>query len=566
MALNRTGRWAAVAALAIGVHAPASLGQHPGDGRALDRNPQQGSGGRNTPTRDLKAEMQFQNSIITGNAGGGKSFHGDVGYLSADEVRATLGSNDLYSFHRDSSASTLPSLGIRGTDALRYQYTLATGTAPPPGLAGSMSLSRSQAGATGGQIGGLRSTADYLTQRESRQTVIAYRPQIDGSAIALTASPLLGVREISLAASQLGEPGKTQAGAPSPGSETVTPKPTWAFTGTEALPRGVVRPLTRAGEMDTSAPTDRTDATQTRTNDAVVTRFREELAKTTAKKAGTGVKPAPTPAGEAGNKPADEEDWRTRLEELRGTLRPKKTPTKPAAKPGEGTDTKPAAPAGAEAGNDEALAQARIDAARRAAQQRFLQGLNADTIDALKRTKPTVNELAGHANQNDNLAYSEHMALGQLALAEGRYFDAEDKFTRALAAINGDPMAQVGRVHAEVGSGLYMSGAVNVRNLIVDHPELVGTRYGAKLLPAPDRWAAIATQLRARLSGDDPPAAEAAGLLLAYMGYQFADGAAVKDGLAELARHVEGDEAAQKLLELVRTVWLEPGEKTDPAK
>src|SRR6185295_9087936 len=117
-------------ALSLAV-SPAAAQNALGNGTALDRNLQQGSGGKNAKGRDIKAEIQFQNAIITGNAPGGKSFHGDVGYLAADEIRANLGSNDLFSYYRDSSQSVLPAIGIRGTDALRYQYSLATGEAPP---------------------------------------------------------------------------------------------------------------------------------------------------------------------------------------------------------------------------------------------------------------------------------------------------------------------------------------------------------------------------------------------------------------------------------------------------
>lgn len=570
----------AAAGLLIGVSAlPAAAQNALGDGTGLDRNLRQGSQGRNERGRDIRAEMRFQNAIITGNAPGGKSFHGEVGYLAADEIRAQLGSNDLFEYYRDSSTSSLPSLGIRGTDALRYQYSMATGSAPPPQLAGSFTLSRSQAGATGGQIGGLRSTADYLTQRESRKSVIGVRQQPDGRQIAVTASPLLGIREVTLAANTDGgsasaspdtpvnpqmpttpSPGETGAGAPS-----TRPAAGWQFTGMEAVPRGVPRPGTRIDQMETAAPSSKAVEFTTKTHDQVLTQFKDEFEKGRAEK--PGVKSAPAEKPEAGGSPAipDAADWRARLDEMRaqlqgGKLKEKPGAKKPADEPAKPADAKPTP-------EEESRARAeqfRADREKREAQRKLLQqGLDEEALRAIKKTRPKVTDLTGPVSGNDSLAYADQMVGGQAALADGKYFDAEERFTRALAAIPGDPMAQIGRVHAQVASGLYMSAAVNLRSLMADHPELAGTRYGEKLLPKGERWAAIKGQLTGRLGADDVSVADASGLLLAYMGYQFSDADAVRDGLAEIDKHTADDPSAKKLAELLRAVW---SEVPDPSK
>lgn len=554
-----------------------------GDGSALDRNLRQGSGGKNTRVRDLRAEIQFQNAIVTGNAPGGKSFHGDVGYLAADEVRANLGSNDLFSFYRDSSTSVLPSVGIRGTDALRYQYSLATGSAPPPGLTGGFTISRSQAGATGGEVGGLRSTADYLVKRESRQTIIAHRPVGDeGGGFAITASPLLGIREITLSATQvLGAAPEIRAtgleAPPGPaGSPAVPATPQgrtegWQFTGVEAVPRGVERPGTRPSAMDTSAPTERMDAVSTRAYDQVITRFKDQFGvKPTRAGSGEGTTPPEKPkrdgepAGESAPAPGlgTPEEWRARLDEMRSALRPESRPAKarkPLAETAKADQSKPMTEDEARA----ARAQKELEEARRAIQKRTL---DEETLKALKRTKPRIDDLVEKPLGAVALAYSEHMAAGQVAMADGRYFDAEESFGRALGVINGDPMAQAGRLNAQVASGLFMSAAVNLRNLLASNPEMTGVRYGPRLLPTPDRWRTLAGQLRARIQAEDPAAADAAGLLLAYLGYQFDDTDAVAEGLAAMASPAGEDEASKNLLDLLRAVWVEQSPEPDPSK
>src|SRR2546423_569446 len=93
----------------------------------VDRNVRVGSGGINPARPDFAAEVRLRNAIVTGNAPGGISFRGDVGYRAPGEFMGSLGSNDSFAFRRDSYYSGLGGLGIRGTDALQYQFAMATG-------------------------------------------------------------------------------------------------------------------------------------------------------------------------------------------------------------------------------------------------------------------------------------------------------------------------------------------------------------------------------------------------------------------------------------------------------
>jgi hypothetical protein len=108
-----------------------------GDGRLLDNN-LSAQGTANTPVRDLDAEIRFRNAIVTGNAPGGLSFRGDVGYTAPGEFRGELGSDSTFAFRRDSLVSGLAGAGIRGIDALQYQMALTTGSMPPQSLVGGL--------------------------------------------------------------------------------------------------------------------------------------------------------------------------------------------------------------------------------------------------------------------------------------------------------------------------------------------------------------------------------------------------------------------------------------------
>src|SRR5690242_13610043 len=80
------------AALLVALASPAIA--QIGTGRALDRNLQRGSGGVNPRSNSYADELRFRNAVVTGNAPGGFSFRGDVGYRAAGEFSSRLGSDD----------------------------------------------------------------------------------------------------------------------------------------------------------------------------------------------------------------------------------------------------------------------------------------------------------------------------------------------------------------------------------------------------------------------------------------------------------------------------------------
>jgi hypothetical protein len=53
-------------------------------------------------------ELSFRNALVTGNVIGGREFRGDVGYSAAGDFRGRLGSDDFFSFQRNSAGSAWP--------------------------------------------------------------------------------------------------------------------------------------------------------------------------------------------------------------------------------------------------------------------------------------------------------------------------------------------------------------------------------------------------------------------------------------------------------------------------
>ena len=135
---------AAVLALVGTVHAQNALGDGTGLANPLDVYQQQLRSESRTDT--FLRERQFQDAIVTGRAAGGLSFQGDLGYGSALEFRGELGSDVTYAFRRDSAISGIAAQGVSGTDALRFQFALSTGSALPPGFRTRPISSRKRAG------------------------------------------------------------------------------------------------------------------------------------------------------------------------------------------------------------------------------------------------------------------------------------------------------------------------------------------------------------------------------------------------------------------------------------
>jgi hypothetical protein len=186
---------------------------------------------------------------------------------------------------------------------------------------------------------------------------------------------------------------------------------------------------------------------------------------------------------------------------------------------------------------------------------------DAKTLDMVRDAGGDIRTLAPPAFD----AYSVQMQAGQQHLASGRYFDAEERFTAALSARSGDPMAAIGRVHAEVGAGMYLSAAINLRALFLDHPEVTASKYGPELLPSKER-ADLTFERLTQLSAEPNGRGRDPALLLAYFGYQMGNAKAMNLGLERMVIGAPTDRPDQlsKLATLLRQVWNKPAAPSAP--
>jgi hypothetical protein len=515
-----------------------------GDGRLLDNN-LSAQGTANTPVRDLDAEIRFRNAIVTGNAPGGLSFRGDVGYTAPGEFRGELGSDSTFAFRRDSLVSGLAGAGIRGIDALQYQMALTTGSMPPQSLVGGYTVARDgfsvdsprpgfqpavgqPSGTPSYRPGGsaiarrpatderaddrgtllwtLRSPSAYVANQGFNSTLLAAFNEREqrGRKYGLTASGLRSIRVSTLE----GDPGpeRDQRGSAAGGA---------------AQPVDTRMPSTQLGTL----------------HDRVLERL----------------------AGEEDDDPAVSQ--RARIEQLRSRLigaepLPLDTPDDEEATEGAPpTGTGEQVPA-TEQGSE-------IPGVRTPPREYDTSALRLDAeLRATLRAQELVRELIDQdAAETD--PYGEHIVAGERLIARGKYFDAEERFAHAIAQHPGDVTAQIGRVHAQLGAGLFTSAAVNLRGLLVENPELALTRYAPDLLPAPERLETLRADLRAMLTTDPAsPSRRVGGLLLAYLGYQSGDTATVRealDALDAVQDESRGSSVNGRLLIYLRSAWLDGG-------
>lgn len=561
-----------------------------GDGTALDASPS--SQGRVNPARpSFSQELQFRNAIVTGNAPGGLSFRGDLGYRAPGEFTGQLGSDELFSFRRDSLGSGLAGMGIRGTDALQYQFSLSTGAQPPRNLMGDLSFTRdaqyqssaaftglpSTTGATGLQrdpsdpdprglnlyqpspqeadlvdalMGAMRSASTYSTTRNLSPVILAtYEEGFERDPFGLTASVLTGVTSVPMR--------RPDDPARRPG-----------------MPDGQPGVQPRAGEQAGQVRGQARDPTRVRT-------AYDEIVERVQQRAAVQAERSVRPGAEEGAEQA--QTIRDRIEAVRrgmlGSDQQPQQPTDPAQQPGQqpgaipGLEMPDIVPPGAlpdlgqpdpDRAGEPATDRTRIEEDPR----RF--AMDPDTLELIRALEAPLTSFVAPDSDSRDL-YSEHMRTGERLIAAERYFDAEERFARALSIRPGDPTAQVGRAHAQLGAGLLLSASVNLRSLFFLNPEILGARYAGRLLPSPDRIDQLIEILKERAgvvrvpgrAAEDDATRVAAGFTLAYLGYQNGRADITRQGL-DVMREIGSDEDV-RAASIFEQVWLPEDDRSDDA-
>lgn len=545
------------AGLAMIVNLPAEAQNALGGGNALDNSLSTRGRSNVNNYSDFDSELRFRNAIVTGNAPGGLGFRGDVGYRAAgdftggSEVPFQLrnqgvslgldaGSNDSFAFERDSFYSGLATRGIRGVDALQYQMKLQTGSVqgelpvlpilrrPSHTLDTQMVIDSGRLGADPLSLsaysispGTLRSTTEFLSNSYLDPAILSIDRSDDTADPSFTiATPLRGVA-VQSAPTFSTDILTTDLMIPKTSSELIN-----EFRSPNQV-SGLIEPMKaqssydeilseiRAFNDDGDAPSDLNQ-------------------------------PIP-PQQPGGARPGIIDDFSVdQAPQL----------------PGDSNLLLPGDPGATQLPSltiEDRLSQLRnamsVNRSERISKDERLRKQVSDTIDMLKNARPIVSNFAPETNEERDL-FTEHMNLGQRLLESGRWFDAEEHFASALSMRPGDALAAVGRIHAELGAGLFLSAAVNLQKMLRENPGMISVVYDAKLLPKQSRIDQVFYRLRENIKRSSAMGRNS-GFLLAYLGYQTGNQDMVTEGFSAIDR-ITGvlGEDPNPFYDVVRQVWV----------
>lgn len=559
-----------------------------GDGRILDRNLQRGSGGFNPAGTDWRREANYRNAIVTGNVGGGRSFRGNIGYSAPSDFRGVTGSDQFFDFQRDALTSGLAANNLRGTNALRLAFDQTT-FGQTEGIGGQLIIDRATSGVTGADIasgggapggsgadrfgmirGALRSTANFQAQMATTPSVIGQASSNANAAPGsemqfLTSSNLQGIKVLKQSNAAFGADDRSFSfsGLQQKKAEDEAEAKKKPRTPHESLMESlrvqadpVAKQLSEQQRVETS-PLSFGEPTKT---DFLKPTGEPDPAKPDAPPKGDTEKNEPYKSGfdrelealrarlSGQTDDALMKSFRERMKTAEEDKAPSvlDAPQRPSRGGGDGEPGEKPAPPESVLPTPPGVPAQIDDEDPEAMTKRVLEALKNEfvRVQGLKPLEP------------DRSVYTRHMTAGEELLGAGEYFNAEERFTAALNAQPGDAMAAVGRIHAQIGAGMYRSAATNLRNLLSAYPEFIAARFDAALLPGTERLDRIRTQLRARMQYTSMIGREAS-LLLAYAGVQTDDPALVREGLARL-REIDAEmgTAADPLEEVLRETWL----------
>ena len=114
--------------------------------------------------------------------------------------------------------------------------------------------------------------------------------------------------------------------------------------------------------------------------------------------------------------------------------------------------------------------------------------------------------------------FNEFMATAEKELQEGRYVDAAQTYAQAGEFSPDNPLPLIGRVHAELGAGMYAAASVDLQVLFEKKPELIALRYDLKKFIPEQRLEYMVRDVSrlSRMKRNAP-----ANFLVAYLDYQL---------------------------------------------
>lgn len=567
--------------------APTTFAQYQVNNRnVLDRNLQRGSGGIN-PVQQNQNYGRAAEAIVTGRSAGLSAFRGLIDYSPAGEFSGELSTDDLFNIERRSlpqgPLSSSPSYSL--SSIVKRSTSVTSGdVANPYNISDSLTVYRPSTYNTGNIALGQTNYRASQTLDDTRYVGLAQGAQ--GRLLELNASPLTGVtyQDYEKRLSEIETQRQTPAYSPqvytptalrnplfnplSPTNPTdpTTPKPAKPGTTPEDPANqnnleqpGILKPDTNSEQLR-----------QVMLNPGVLLAQQIETQQqpqavgrlNLANMQNQLLQPAMTRQVEPGQDPYI--DLLNNIREKQG-LPPIKQPESKKTDPDKPTE--PAIP-------DSPLSPDNLtDPNKPTTPNGITKKPEIDPVTGLpkpatfdelmKRLQYDVDPLTSLSGRG-NTAFNQAMRNAERSISDGKYFDAERYYRNAMMLRPTAPMAMIGRLHAQIGAGMYHSAAYTLRTVYARHPELIAAKYTQPLLPSEQRLIKVREVLLDKNDRDDQLDAP---LLLAYLAYQSGNKQIITEQLEILAKRSPKD----PILPLIRGIWLkktttQPEDKTNPSK
>lgn len=533
--------WASglVVAVALGPTAGPAAGQYQlGDGRGLDRNLQEGSGGINAPRRQ-NPYGRYSDAVVTGNVGGTAAFRDRIGYRAAGEFTDRTSADDTFGFRRRS----LPQ-SVRPTVDTGAQPTATNPLLSPTRVEGTV-LRR---GGTGPSVG------EVARQGRAYPHSFVIEDGRDASSRALAPDgPMVDALRDRLSA------GPAAAGLLADDRGQVLQLTTSPLTGLRQEVIGQMHlPRLEQDEQDELHDLDELDEDERRARRALEDRWRGRLDGALAERERRDRRPPRLsdrirdrrvdPLRDAVSHIQEAEELEPGDDAYADLLRAIDQEVPAGLR--LGTRSRPIEEDG-EVTRIEQLAE-EFERLRRG--EDIEDGVEPadeeETLDALASglsyDLPAVETFVGARDSSVNRL----LAQAEQAMSNEDYFKAQSIYERVLAVQPGYAIAEMGRVHAQLGAGLYLSAALNLRRALVDHPQLIAARYRGDVMIDSERLEVIDRELETVSRADPQPAA----LLRSYLAYQRDQRQDLAVWLDELEHLSDDGDAMPGLL---RRIWLD---------
>jgi hypothetical protein len=510
--LSRSAILAAAAALALATTlGGGAFGQvrQVQQGNVLDASPQVGSGGSNTPVQGYIPINP--NAIIQGNVAGLAYFHGNVQSISPDVFHGTLGSASLNNFARTTAGGIptspasinqtfyLPSTVVSTAQGGLYSAPMGSGfdsrLIPRSSISPTVPTYQTQ------NIDVMGAGIPIRAFERMPGPISPGMPggELSNSLYSLRISPLTNEQELKRAV-----PEKNAATQPGTSNENPDQPPSADQVRNNPDARSLAlnnsfdpnrdRGTTTAGGMTNP----RNIGEQNRLSDtylALQAALDKAQADSLAGKTDTSATP---PEKTSPDKTASAHNPRSAR-----TARANLNPDTAVINGTTYQSTNPARP--------NYMPKAQI-----AEHLRALENQPTSTLRAGKKLPP-LKTLAEIPSNREITPFDKLMKNAEELLKQEKYLDAADAYQTALISQPDNPLAAVGRAHAELGAGMFQSAGYDLKFVYTKKPELISVRYALEEFLPPKRLHILLTDLEALAANKDT--GNNASFLYCYIAY-----------------------------------------------